>query len=241
MTFPELGARDLNGVSRRLPGALPGDPTVVIVAFRMHHQTDVDTWLPLFEDVPVVELPMLDASEEGMANFIEQGMRLGVRDHEARARTWTAYTDLGAFPLGASPIDPREILVLGVRPARGDPGLCDRPRSVRSHRTDPSILRTILTEGWETNLPSATRFAMASRNIPSRVGMELPGHLRRHFHGPIVPMWRRVRVPHNTGRVGHCPARNADVRLPARAVLHASLRRGGRIRAPGSSAVGKCQ
>ena len=116
MTFPQLGARDLNGVGRRLPGDLPGDPTLVIVAFRMHHQSDVNSWLRVFEDVPVVELPMLDASEEGMANFIEQGMRLGVRDHETRARTWTAYTDLGAFHLGTSPIDRREILVLVVRP-----------------------------------------------------------------------------------------------------------------------------
>jgi len=44
-----------------------------------------------------------------------------------------------------------------------------------------------------------------------------------------------------TGWVGHSPATNADVRSPSRAVLHASLRRGGRIRASGSSAVGKCQ
>ena len=116
MVFPELAARDLNGVTRRLPDDLPGDPTLVLVVFRMHQQTDVETWLRLFAGVPVIEVPLLDSNQERMEQFIEQGMRIGVPDHEGRARTWTAYTALGTCLLGTDPVDTREIQVLLVRP-----------------------------------------------------------------------------------------------------------------------------
>jgi hypothetical protein len=87
------------------------------MAFRMNHQVHVNSWTNTFEGLPIIEVPLLDVSEQGMERFIEQGMRFGVRSREERARTWTAYTTLSEFRLGASLVDPRDILILVVRPS----------------------------------------------------------------------------------------------------------------------------
>ena len=58
--LPRLEARDLDGSDRLLPDDLPADPCVVILAFRMRQQGDVDAWVAaLGEGTPVVEVPVL--------------------------------------------------------------------------------------------------------------------------------------------------------------------------------------
>ena len=114
--FPHLTARDLHGVPRSLPDDLPSDPTLVILAFRIYHQADVDTWTAACPDLPTVEVPVVDSSEKWMERYIEQGMRAGISDTADRARTWTAYTRLDQLSLGASPVDPSEILAVLSRP-----------------------------------------------------------------------------------------------------------------------------
>jgi len=65
-TFPQLTARDLDGREVVLPAGLPGELTVVLVAFRRSHQALVDSWVPWLEArmamdsrLRVVELPVL--------------------------------------------------------------------------------------------------------------------------------------------------------------------------------------
>ena len=40
--FPAVTADDLNGISKTLPSDLPGDPTIVFIAYKQGQQPDVD-------------------------------------------------------------------------------------------------------------------------------------------------------------------------------------------------------
>jgi ribosomal protein S13 len=51
----------------------------------MEHQADVDSWIGLFEALPIIEMALLDARDQWVERIIDRGMRRGVRDHEARA------------------------------------------------------------------------------------------------------------------------------------------------------------
>jgi hypothetical protein len=100
--FPELEARGLDGRGYRLPAGLPGERTVALLAFRREQQADVDTWLPGLlalaaghPDLAVVEIPVLGRRWIPARPVIDGGMRVGIGDPGACARTLTAYTDTG--------------------------------------------------------------------------------------------------------------------------------------------------
>ncbi|MCU0313291.1 MAG: hypothetical protein MUC84_04435 [Solirubrobacteraceae bacterium] len=100
--FPAVDARGLDGRAYRLPADLPGERCVALVAFRREQQADVDTWLPgllaLAAERPglaVVEIPVLGRRWTPARALIDGGMRAGIGDPEACARTLTAYTDTG--------------------------------------------------------------------------------------------------------------------------------------------------
>ena len=97
LQFPTLKAEDLNGEAVTLPGDLPGDPTLVLIAFFREQQADVDTWinaLDLKSDdaPPFVELPVVGWRNRPFKGFIDGGMRSGIVAVEDRARTITIYS-----------------------------------------------------------------------------------------------------------------------------------------------------
>ncbi|MEO0445338.1 MAG: hypothetical protein AAF191_04600 [Verrucomicrobiota bacterium] len=101
-TFPILTADDLNGKSVTLPAELPGDPTLVLLAFTSEQQADVDQWLAELRlkegnEIPWVELPVMGAKNFLLKAVIENGMRSGIPKKEDRARTISLYTDREAF------------------------------------------------------------------------------------------------------------------------------------------------
>ena len=107
--FPRLAARDLDGREVALPAGLPGEWTVVIVAFRREQQDLVDSWVPWLEQraaadprLGFVELPAIGLRWQPARPVIDGGMAAAIPDQRTRRRTLTVYTDIRrvTVPLG---------------------------------------------------------------------------------------------------------------------------------------------
>lgn len=106
-----LRTRALDGTDRRLPEGLPGERTLVVIAYRQRHQRDVDAWIaravalgvpatPRGHDGPmataVIEVPFLSGGWSPVRRLIDGGMAQGIADPDVLARTLTAYGAPGA-------------------------------------------------------------------------------------------------------------------------------------------------
>ena len=98
--------RALDGTLRVLPGDLPAERTLVLIAYRQQHQRDVDAWIeiavahgvpptPRGEREPmraaVIEVPFLSGRWLPARRLIDGGMARGIADPDVLARTLTAY------------------------------------------------------------------------------------------------------------------------------------------------------
>lgn len=102
--FPTVRGRDLTFDTKWMPHDFDGERNLVVLAFRMRHQSLVNTWLPFanswaaqdagfrFYEVPVIQymFPIYH-------DFIDQGMAKGIRDLETLRRTYTLYTNVNSF------------------------------------------------------------------------------------------------------------------------------------------------
>lgn len=103
--FPRITADNLNRVEMTLPDDLAGSPALILIAYKQKQQTNVNTWLDRMDEiksaipgVQIIETPTISSGKWGwMAGFIDGGMRSGIPDPEARARTITLYTDVSLF------------------------------------------------------------------------------------------------------------------------------------------------
>jgi hypothetical protein len=101
-----LRTRALDGTTRHVPGDLPADRTLVVLAYRQRHQPDVDAWIaravelgvpatPRGATVPlgtaVIEVPFLSGLWLPARRLIDGGMAQGIADPDVLARTLTAY------------------------------------------------------------------------------------------------------------------------------------------------------
>jgi hypothetical protein len=109
--FPRLAARDLDGREVALPAGLPGEWTVVIIAFRREQQELADSWVPWLEQraaadprLGFAELPVIGLQWQPSRPVIDGGMAAAIRDRKTRRRTLTVYTDIRrvTVPLGIS-------------------------------------------------------------------------------------------------------------------------------------------
>ncbi|MEM6649073.1 MAG: hypothetical protein AAF603_02365 [Pseudomonadota bacterium] len=117
--FPTLTAKDLNKREVTLPQGLPGDPSVVMLAFYRKQQDDLNTWINGMnlkaEDAPPwVELPVVGWHNRLFSRYIDNGMRSGITATEDRARTITIYRGRSWLlePLGLSETDRVYVLVV---------------------------------------------------------------------------------------------------------------------------------
>jgi len=124
--FPPVRATNLEGAEVLLPGGLEGDPSVVIVAFERHQQSEVDSWMPWLEGLreqpprlEVYELPAIARRWLPVRRFIDGGMRAGIPEPEIRRRTLTAYTDIRALTDELRIQSTSTIAVLVVSPGGG--------------------------------------------------------------------------------------------------------------------------
>jgi hypothetical protein len=98
MYFPDIHGSNLNGRTFNLPHDLEGQWNILFVAFQMWHQEDVNTWLPLANELlrkyPTThyyELPVVGLQSVASQTQINRGMRSGIRDWSTRAKTITLY------------------------------------------------------------------------------------------------------------------------------------------------------
>ena len=104
MRFPVVTSTNLSRRKFTLPADFEGDLNVILIAFQRWHQQRVDTWIPfvgrLEEEhagVRYYELPVIQRLNVLGRSFIDGGMRAGIPDPKARARTITLYLDKVAF------------------------------------------------------------------------------------------------------------------------------------------------
>jgi hypothetical protein len=102
--FPRLQASNLEKRSFNLPEDFEGTHNLLLVAFQREQQEQVDTWLremKRFENVDpglhYYELPTIQSPNRLVRWFIDTGMRRGIPDQKARARTITLYIDKQPF------------------------------------------------------------------------------------------------------------------------------------------------
>jgi hypothetical protein len=130
--FPQVRARNLEGVDVDLPDGFVGDRNVVVVAFHRNHQRLVDSWVPWFDEQAAVdpglrfyELPTIGRIWAPVRNLIDGGMAAAIRDPVILQRTLTIYGDVNRVtrPLG---IDDRSTITVL---------LVDRDSQVRWHES----------------------------------------------------------------------------------------------------------
>lgn len=93
-TFPTLSGTNLNDVEFVLPADLEGAPRVLILAFEREHQELVNPWLEALAEMQkenpnlrYYEIPTMDEFNMLVRWGIAEGMRSGIADEAARART----------------------------------------------------------------------------------------------------------------------------------------------------------
>lgn len=122
--FPEVEGRNLEGRLYALPGEFEGTINIVMIAFEQWQQAQVDGWLPVAEElaersalvggVGVYELPTLGGGYRWLRSVIDGGMRAGIPDPVARARTITLYLDKAPFKTALAIEDENAIQILLV-------------------------------------------------------------------------------------------------------------------------------
>jgi hypothetical protein len=102
--FPKVRGSNLEGDDFTLPEDFEGEINLVFIAFLREQQAEVDTWLPLareleeaHESLRYYELPTIYEANPALRWFIKNGMRRGIKDPVARARTITLYLDKPRF------------------------------------------------------------------------------------------------------------------------------------------------
>ena len=102
--FPQINGIDLQGTKRELPKSFEGKLNIVTVAFKREQQAEVDTWIPIAEeiskenpDIHFYEVPLIYELGAFSRTWINNGMRFGIPNEIARKRTITVYTDRKKF------------------------------------------------------------------------------------------------------------------------------------------------
>lgn len=103
--FPTITAENLNKEKITLPDDLAGKPALVLIAYQRQQQENVNTWLGHLDTIEqaipgvrIIETPTISSMKWGwFSGFIDGGMRSGIPDQQARARTITLYTNVGKF------------------------------------------------------------------------------------------------------------------------------------------------
>jgi hypothetical protein len=119
-TFPKLTASNLEKQTLTLPEDFAGERNLLLIAFQREQQKNVDTWLQEMKrfdwapDFRYYELPTIDKLNPVARWFINSGMRRGIPDPEARARTITLYLDKAAFRKALNLPEEKQIYALLV-------------------------------------------------------------------------------------------------------------------------------
>jgi hypothetical protein len=102
--FPTVSGFNLNRQEFEFPRDFGGGLNLLFVPFLQPQQVVVNTWIPFaneleaaYPDLVYYELPTIDALPALSRTFINEGMRAGIPNAKARARTITLYVDTANF------------------------------------------------------------------------------------------------------------------------------------------------
>jgi hypothetical protein len=105
-TVPRFPSVEGDSLSKRhfgLPQDLPGERTLILIAFEARQQRELDTWIEGLQlgkaSAPWIETPVIDPPNAVFRWIIDSGMRRGLPDAGSRERTITLYTERKAFCL----------------------------------------------------------------------------------------------------------------------------------------------
>ena len=119
-TFPQMTATNLADQTLSLPADFAGERNLLLIAFEREQQKNVDTWIhqmKRFEASPgfrYYELPTIEKMNSMVRWFINGGMRRGIPDPAARARTITLYIDKAPFCEALNITDEKQIYAILV-------------------------------------------------------------------------------------------------------------------------------
>lgn len=98
--FPTMTGIDLLGDDRPVPESFEGEYNLVTVAFQREQQEQVNTWIDYAallvknnDKIRYYELPIIYEMSAMKRFWVNNGMRSGIPDADARDRTITVYTD----------------------------------------------------------------------------------------------------------------------------------------------------
>lgn len=95
--MPEIKTETLAERELTLPQDLPGEKSLVLMAFEREQQKNVDTWINGMKladsTIPWIETPVINGQNRFFRAFVNGGMRRGITDQKSRERTITLYTD----------------------------------------------------------------------------------------------------------------------------------------------------
>lgn len=102
--FPTVSGSNLNRQEFELPRDFQGDLNLLFVPFLQYQQAIVNTWIPFVDELEAgfprlayYELPTIHELPAFSRTFINEGMRAGIPNDRARARTITLYVDTERF------------------------------------------------------------------------------------------------------------------------------------------------
>ena len=102
--MPETVAENLNGDEIRMPAELPGEHTLLLMAFQREQQKNIDGWVAGMalrgSNISWLELPVIENPGLLMRWFINWGMRRGIPGDDDRAHVASLYLDKTAFLSG---------------------------------------------------------------------------------------------------------------------------------------------
>ncbi len=102
--FPQVTGIDLQGSMQKLPEAFQNEFNLVVIAFKREQQEQVNTWIkavePILKEKPNLsffEIPLIYELSSLKRFWVNNGMRFGIPDENARKRTITVYTKRDEF------------------------------------------------------------------------------------------------------------------------------------------------
>lgn len=100
--FPTITTQNLNERSATFPKGLPGQRTIVLVAFYREQQRNLDVWIDKLglkkPKAPAwIEMPVVPNYGSLWRSFVDNGMRSGIVAPEARAKVFTVYGNRDQF------------------------------------------------------------------------------------------------------------------------------------------------
>jgi hypothetical protein len=121
MLFPTIRGSNLLREHLTLPKDFQGELNLVFIAFEQWQQMEVDSWLPLAEELEnsvtglnYYELPTIQTRNTLYQWFINEGMRAGIPNQKSRQRTITLYLDKRKFRKALGFQDEEHIYILMV-------------------------------------------------------------------------------------------------------------------------------